>query len=517
MKKCLIISFLMLMVLMVDTKVFAESNEITDNDYNLLDLSLVKKNKDKPYLGHSDQIVDVVPNDTYTLVVSYDFIGSYVDLLSGEEFEIEMAYDYQPFTFGYTYDTVDENVYVEFEPINDFTLFSFPFVINNQVPNYEIVLYRGNYDDFDGFEPYLGYEVSRYQFGEIELQSGQLLTSEQIYALISAHDAENQNINYEIIYDEYTLSDKKPGTYEIKLLAQVNQIKKYFLLTINVMDTEIPEIIGPDTLHVKFGEEPSLSEIFLLFTVTDNADELTYDDFVIEQENYSYATTVGTYQIHFNVSDDSGNTAYYTLTVYIEDEEAPIINGPEEILLYATDEPLLESNIIDLFSATDDVDEIVDITISSNEYLETTNPGIYEVLISAIDSSNNQSTTTLYIHVIENRGATFEFEEPIMEISNKEFKNDQDLLIYFKNYMNKNDQNIEDVSIVYNEYTNHENTTGAYYVYFDYSVEDETFTTRMLVEVVDETNLIDYWYIGVSVSMLGALITYVIIKKKKKI
>ncbi len=517
MKKILMLLVSMLIIFYTADLVYAESVTPVQDKYNLLDLSQVIQSKSNPIYGHSDDVIEASGSDCFTLVMSYDFLDIYKEEILSSEFEYEIYETGQPFVGNYTDDTIHQMVYIEFTPLGDFTIFTLPTMINHEVPNYEIILYKGIYDEFKGFEPYLESDYIRTQYGDLTINYDYLFSQEEILSLISAYDSNHQLLSYEVINDTYTNSDKKPGDYEITLETSINDIYKYYLLSISVEDTTSPNIIGPSEIDMTYGETLALDDIISQYSVTDNVDTLDYHDIEIIGDTYSTATTIGSYTITMEVSDLSGNTKSEEISIFVLDQVPPTISGPETILLYTTDQPMTQIEILNKFSVYDDVDEIVNLTISSSTYNQTTSAGIYHIILSATDLNGNTQTKTVYMHVIENRGPSFEVSEPIVDVTTSEMMSANDVLRYMQNYYSQNDSEIENLSIVYNEYENHETEAGEYYVYFNYEIEGVDYTSRMKVNVLDEHQIIDYWYYGLLVIPLGILGAVFITKKKKKI
>ncbi|MGE4320499.1 MAG: hypothetical protein AB7E61_03495 [Acholeplasmataceae bacterium] len=514
MKKIILITLLCLVVSISVGETFALENQAPNDFRNYINLSRFKKTR-FTIDGYCDDIYDITPNDTYTLVMSYEYLGDHLSEVRSKELEIEVVPDAVPFVYAYLDDQVNQRIYVEFQPQDDFTVFSMPFDIDNVNPNYEVILYHGSYEEFPGFEPFLDTSFNRIDYAEITMSYDQQLTEEQLLDLIHAYDSNHQVLNYSITSDNYFGSDKMPGTYELMLMSELNHIKKYLMLSIIIIDKEAPIIIGPDVINVTFGDEPSLMELFDQFTITDNVDILDQSDILIEQENYSTANSIGSYTVYFSVTDHAGNTAYDSFVVNINDDTAPTIFGPDQIFLYTDDQPLSTLEILDLFSANDDVDQNVEITILSDQYLQTTIAGVYEVLLQASDAHENIGTYQSFIHVIDNQAPIFEYDEPILNLITTEVMNETDMIVYFKNYMSSQNHNIENVSILYNEYLDHENNEGSYYVYFSYQLNGIDYTSRILVDVSKQNTWLDYWYYGLGMIPLIGITIFIVVRKKK--
>ncbi len=514
MKKILLCTTLLLfcVISLNDTHAEEVSGQTLTN--NLLDLSSFIQ--DGNLYGYSDKIIDLNIDQTYTFVMSYDYLGHYEDEILSSEFEYEDAYDYQPFAYSYEIDLENYRYYVEFiNQCDGITIFRMPFLADDSRPNYDVMLYEGSYDDFEGFEPYMASNYQQIDYGSISMDYDSRYTQTQVLSFITAKDPNNQAINYEVIADEFTNSSQLPGVYEMTLMAEINNIKKFFILEISVFDTTPPVIHGLDVCEVMYGDNTSIDEIISNYTVTDNVDELDYTDIVIISDLYSPSSDVGIYSVEVEVRDLSGNTGYKTFEVSVLDDMPPVIKGPEKMVIYTSDQAYTDAYILSQFSAIDNVDETLTLNIDTNEYLQTIIAGVYQVVITSTDAQGNTSTFDTYIHVIENRGPSFETTEPIIEVTTTELMTENDIVIYLKNYMTQQSPDVENVEILYNEYLDHEKQAGSYYVYFNYEIDGEIYNSRVLMEVTQTTTILDYWYYGLTIVAIS-IGTYFLIKNKKK-
>ena len=514
MKKILLFTMLVLLCVTTLNDIHAQEVSGTTIKNNLLDLSSFIQ--DGQLYGYSNKIIDLEIDQTYTFVMSYEYLGHFEDEILASEFEYEDAYGFQPFAYSYEMDLENFRYYVEFiNQCEGITIFRMPYLADNSRPNYEVMLYEGSYDDFEGFEPYVPSDYKQIDYGTISMDYDSRYTQAQVLSFIKAKDPNNQEINYEVIADEFTNSSQLPGDYEMTLMAEINNIKKFFILEISVFDTTAPEIHGLDVYEVMYGDNVSIDDIISNYTVTDNVDELDYTDIVITNDLYSSSTDVGSYNVEIEVTDLSGNTGYKIFEVSVLDDMPPVIKGPEKMVIYTSDQAYTDAYILSQFSATDNVDEELTLNIDTNDYQQTMIAGVYHVTITSTDLQGNTATFDTYIHVIENRGPSFETTEPIIEVTTTELMTENEIIIYLKNYMTQQSPDIENVEILYNEYLDHEKQAGSYYVYFNYELDGEIYNSRVLMEVAQATSIIDYWYYGLTILAIG-IVTYFLIKNKKK-
>lgn len=491
----------------------SEINEVLPAGKNYLDL---KNLKQRPYDIFASTIdpIYIASDQTYTLVMSYDYIGEYMDDVILEELEYE---DLNGGSLSAVYQDDDENerIYVELMLDASIDLLNVPYLVNHNGGNYDVMLYQGTYEDFDGFEPYLSLDYQHEIYSSLSIDIDHLLTTSQINGLIKAYDRKHQEISYEIVSDSYQGHVTEPGFYEMRLVAMVNRVKKTLILNIEVYDSVAPVIEGPDTIYTTYGDMYTLDEILQMFTVTDNVDQLTWEDIDVITNDYQYADTIGGYRMEIGVIDSSNNKTRYQFIIEVIDETAPEIIGPDSLILYASDQPYTDTYILSQFDVHDDVDDSLSLSIVRNDYLSQTSPGIYEVELETSDQSENVTKRIIYIHVIDNEGPTFEVEEPIVLINTNEPLSNEEIEVLLKNHVIQLNSKIDNINVLYNEYENHEDKPGAYYIYYTYELDEEIHTSRVMVEVVESSRDIELWYTLFLVIPIG-LGSYIFIKKKKK-
>jgi len=514
MKKTLMILIIMSMMVLTSNFTYADStNNLNMSKENCLNLKDVIQYDNNSNFGYTKNLVSVTPNATYTLIMSYDYIGEYLEVVLNSDFEFELQSNNQPFAYSYVDDKDHMRVYTEFVAIEDFYIFYIPYLMNKNVANYDIMLYEGTYDEFEGFEPYVGYAFERDVYAELELDYNALITTEEVLSYVEALDHQGEAISLVILEDTFTSSEKIPGTYQMTLYAMSNGLYKTLHLNIIIRDITAPEIIGDSSIVVSYDNKLSFEEIISLFDVVDNVDQLSNDDIqIIDEGGYSEQADLGTYEMILSVSDLSGNETDKAITLHIEDQHAPSISGPLNLTIYTTDEPYTNSYIVNQFDVTDDYDAELDITIEEDYYLQSQVEGIYMMTLKAVDQSGNEAKVEIKIHVIENAGPIIEINNPIIETTTDEQLSASDIDKYLKNELTQLNSKIKNVSIIYNEYDNHQEQPGSYYVYYEYELDDEIYESRILINVSEENSIFDYWYyIVASIGVAGTI--FIVFKK----
>lgn len=457
---------------------------------NYLDLSTFFEIGNDPNKFQSHTAFKVNNGSTYTLVMSKQAVLTWYDQMNNDlEADIEMVTTSNPMSFAYQKDDLNERVYIEFIPADDYISFEILHLdAASFVAPYEIILYEGTYQEFSGYEPYINLDDSLTYYGQIKVNYDHLLTTETISSYVIAQTPTGLNLSKDISHDTYSTSDKLPGTYELIYESTFNSITKQYILSVLVEDLTAPVLSIAEPIRVPLSSKVDVNTLKSRITVTDNVDEIPYQNLIITHDTYTSATTVGTYQITVDVSDYSLNHVSQTFDIELYDNQGPTISGPSQLYLYVGDTPLIDDTILSYFNFTDDVGvNHSSIHISHDAYILNPEPGIYLMTISAKDTSGNTSTKDIYIHVIDNRGPEFNVNpDYIMTITPSEPLSEEEIITWLSNTLEKEGINPTNISINHNEYTLKSGQSGQYYVYMSYQVEDDVFQTRVLMDVVND-------------------------------
>ncbi|BCR36592.1 hypothetical protein [Mariniplasma anaerobium] len=485
---------------------------------NYFDLSMMFRSIGVDDAYQTQEAFKVKTNTTYTFVMSEAFLKYLYEDIETKVMEITNIPGYEVREYSYIKDVSNHRVYVEFYNTAEYLNIDIIHMPTNYIsPNYEIVLYEGEYQDFFGFEPYLSLDDQIEHYGRLLINYDQLLTTETISSYINATNYNDESISLNITGDTYSTSDKLPGIYEMIYEANYNQIKKAFFLTIEVQDLTAPIITIDEPIEVSLVDKVDLNTIKSYISVSDNVDDLDYQDLIITQDSYSAADEIGTYQMTVEASDSSGNLTTHTFDIDLIDVVGPVIKGTDEIYLYVTDDTLTHAEILSYYNITDDIAlNESSIGITSDQYLQQTTPGVYQITISATDNASNTTIKDVYIHVIDNRGPQFNINEAyIITVTPEEIKSESDIISWLSLKLKDEGIVAKNLSIDHNEYSLRSSTKGQYYVYLNYEVEDEVYQTRILMDVVDENGFefkTIYLLSLIPIAAIGALIIY---RKKK--
>jgi hypothetical protein len=459
--------------------------------------------------------ISLTPNVFYTLVVDFDFLGQhldYIDFIYVEMAESDWSNDYQ---YNFEVDMVNELAYIEFVTLTGELEITWLPISGDA--HYNIMIYQGLYDNFSHFEPYINQNESLIYEGLLPMDYDYIKSISEINSMIIAKNPNGTPIAHQIISDSFSNSNKLPGYYEIIYQTTFNQIKKYYKLSILILDLLPPSLLLIEPIEIPLSDKIDVNLLKNFIEITDNVDTLSNSDLVIVEDTYTTSSTVGTYHVKFRANDLSGNSSELTVLVSVIDKKAPIITGPTSIYLYTTDPALTNQQILSKYSAFDDVDlDNVEIVISQNLYNQTTLPGKHRVEISATDSNNNTRYYNIYIHVIDNRGPIFETTDQILVKSTSDLMSEQEIIDWFKEQLSTNLINATNIKVLYNEYDSNEKTIGSYYVYLSYTSNNETHQSRVRIDVIEDEINNSYLIISITIGVvLFGTTSFIVIKKKK--
>ena len=218
------------------------------------------------------------------------------------------------------------------------------------------------------------------------------------------------------------------GTYELSYDISDSNGNAAATITRSVVvrDTSVPTITVSNI--TTYNSSVTLLADLLTPTASDIYDGNITDDITITLNEYTAnETRVGEYDVTYQVTDSSGNTASKTITITVIDDEAPILIGADEFIDRATylsmdqedmmnylngtyipgdmlgdelilindlEEPFTVEEITALLSATDDLDGTItdDIVLSTDNYTgNETTLGEF-LLYYAITDSGSQTT-----------------------------------------------------------------------------------------------------------------------------
>lgn len=513
MKKMISILLLGMMMAFCSKELYAYDLEPLTK-VNYLDLSNLEYHNTKIRFADTKESIVLKPESTFTLVLSKAFLGDHWGNLDDYELMIAEASRKAYYTDLLIFDEVNECAYIYFdtnEGIIDFE----GIPVDSQL-NYEAILYEGLYEDFPGYIPYIEENEKLEYFGYLPMDYDQQLDTNIITSYVVAKNPTGSVIPSSIVFDDYTASSKKPGNYQMIFQTDFNNIPKRYYLQLTVFDLSGPVLSIEGTLSIPLKDKWSMSKIKEYITITDNVDLISKDSLIVIEDTYSDAQTTGLYQLKFQATDLSGNSGTLEVSIELVDNQGPEIKGPSDIYTYVTDEPISNTDLLNKLIVFDDVDlEDVQVSIVSNEYQQTKVPGMYIIEFKATDQTMNESLFSMNIHVIDNRGPIFEQSDFILNKTTSDQMTESEIIDWLKNQLSLNGHHATAFKVLYNEYDEHENVKGSYYVYLAYQIGDEELTSRVQVKVEEERATILWAILPIGLIALAGISIFFYSKHKK--
>ena len=331
--------------------------------HNILDLSNLYIHPTSQ-MAYTIDPLEVEHNTTYTLVIDERSLGQHLDDIRNYELEIESQYyDFYPFF----YDQENKLAYVSFEPKDT-------LIYIHQIPasfygSFNIMLYKGTYEDFMSFEHYLTPSITEYTIPIDDLNAP-------------------------------TLTNVPFINTEVLLLEETTSFPKYKLY----------KEIGAPYYHLFYFE--------------------------------------------------------------LYDRTPPLIYGPQEILVYSSQAPLTDEDILAYFNITNT--NTFTISFETNTYLQTQTPGKYQIKIKAVDTSNNTSTYITYIHVIDDSTQEVTLRPYAIETSIFNTLTLEEIYTILDTYLNQLQIPYNTLDITLNTYALSKATPGSYEIYYELHSDDLT-------------------------------------------
>lgn len=297
--------------------------------------------------------------------------------------------------------------------------FKYPKVSNTDLTpeqvfdNLEIYfnLYDPNLFNPDSEFDYKGVDYSSYSFinsknVRISYQDSFSLTDFESNLL--AYDNYDGNITSKITKDVDTYSSKENivGNYLVQYSVQDEELNEsIFTLNLEIYD-EIPPIITGSSNYTKnVGDALNVSELktVLGLEAYDDYDGNITNNLFIQEDYYTgNENVVGEHIVIYQVADSSNNTASFTATIKVNDNEGPVFTG-ENSYTVNTDETLDLEEVRAGLKAFDAVSGNCFVELHLDNYtFNKTKVGTYNVIFKATDGANNTTYFTVYVTVRDN-------------------------------------------------------------------------------------------------------------------
>lgn len=296
-----------------------------------------------------------------------------------------------------------------------------------------------------------------------------------------------------IITDNYTTNKNVLGTWSVKLGVEdsAGNVSE-FTFNIQVADITAPVINGNTSkVQISYTETYNITAFKNTLTVSDNYDTIANSKITIKSDGYtSNKTNLGTYNIVFEVADNSGNTSTFTKQIEVVDNIAPTWSGQNSYTKDAT-AVLTVDTIKAGLTANDlkDGNRTAFITVKEDNYTGKGNRvGTYSIIFEVADTKGNKSTFTVTIDVRDDipgvwyivNGSSFVLIPPMKLTQNQIIE-----LLQRTNQIQVT--GTTNVNFFLDEYTGNEATPGVYNMGFNLSNSAGQSSVHNFVITVTET------------------------------
>ncbi|PZG37670.1 hypothetical protein C1910_10220 [Listeria ivanovii] len=209
---------------------------------------------------------------------------------------------------------------------------------------------------------------------------------------ITATDKEDGNLTDKVKVTNNPVDTSRSGTYEVSYeVTDSDENTATFIRTVTV--TEAPVITGEN--ETRLNPNDAFDDPMSTINATDKEDgDLTKK--VKITNNTVDVHTLGSYEVSYEVTDSDGNKTTFKRTVIMT--EAPTISGDSELVL----NPNASFDPMSSITATDAEDGNITQNVQiTNNSVDTSKPGSYEVTYQVSDSDSNKATFTCTVIVTE--------------------------------------------------------------------------------------------------------------------
>ena len=202
---------------------------------------------------------------------------------------------------------------------------------------------------------------------------------------------------------------------------------------------------------------------------------------------------IGNYEIEYTVFDSAMNQSSLTVHVLVKDITFPEISGGQDTYTIGYKETLNIEQIRASLVGSDNYDEGVDVVIKTNDYtVNKSQIGTYQVVFSATDTSLNETTKTIQVHVVDNVSPTFSGPTTLSKPKNQVLTESQ-----IRSQLTANDEisgnRTANITLVTDNYTGKGALVGSYTL--TYAVSDAAGNQKqhtVTVSVIDDTGA--WWF-----------------------
>ena len=376
------------------------------------------------------------------------------------------------------------------------------------VTNASIFLQKGSIDDSVNMK-YDGSDVSRldytkklgshYEFNLIS-QYGKVYSKDYLLSqFIYKDEYDNTNEHVTTIEDEddyFLLADKAPlgSKFDVKITAKDSSDNlSDILLHFTIADKCPPYIAKKKNEDISISYTVNLDEEFInsYFLVRDNYDEqvsLSIKD-MNNQDIDTHQT--GLIKAKIIAIDSFNNKKEFPFSLERYDDQAPMITCSQEELILSPTQVMKSETLLSFFSATDEIDGDLDVSIVENTYSEnSTKVGNYIFKVNVKDSSNNEAEKTLNIYVKDEEGPIFFAKGSFMTFAQGMIPEEKEIIESLIRQEVIPDKNYISSELVAGEEITNDLEIGEHEVTMQYFADDDTFEmVDLTIQVVDVKEL----------------------------
>lgn len=207
-----------------------------------------------------------------------------------------------------------------------------------------------------------------------------------------------------------------------------------------VLDHISPVIIGDKDIYLDVGTK--LPNLNTMITYTDNYDAVNKLVLTIDTNSINM-NAVDVYEAVYKVKDLSGNETIFKQNVHVIDRISPTIQQKNQINLKINGTIDLDKH----FTFNDNHDKALIISLDDSA-VNYQMPGTYEIIVKAIDQSNNQTSIKTNVFISDDEKPTIKLKTNSITIDYQDALSIDELRSYIQSVTdNLDDLAIEDVAI----------------------------------------------------------------------
>lgn len=279
-------------------------------------------------------------------------------------------------------------------------------------------------------------------------------------------------------------------------------------------DVIYEQAIREGIYYVSIDNIPSSDDIKKMLRANDNSDGDISDRIYLESSIYEgVCEPIGEYKMVYAVKDSANNKETFTITLRVVDVTPPKIIGPSSLVVNMgmNNEEYYKT----LLTVRDNFDLEPILTVKQSN-LDPMKPGIYFMIFEAIDSSGNRQEFQMNIRVHDNYAPVITASSIILDV---DYAN-QLTIEQIKEIIGSRVKVMsDDITIIYNDYTNNEGIPGEYRIEYMYISGEEIITDSVKINVSGEEkeSINKEMVIGCSVLgvLIGGLTLWLALKKYK--